>query len=211
MKELSKEILEKAGIYVEQDPYEECGYKILRYGIKAGRTKQKTWQKLNPCLNARYHKYSGKMNWYWLVGYSENGEPKAYPLHRLVYAWFIGNVPGNMDVDHIDGDTLNNNLSNLQLLSRAENLAKRKGFKNQWDSKKANEEVTEIAKDVNEETGEVTIKFSDGSKMTFSGMNNESTLTESQTKLVSRLEEAAAEDNLPDLKAGLENLSESIF
>lgn len=137
MKELSREILEKAGIYVEEDPNETCGYKIIRYGRKAGRAKEKTWQKLSPSLNAKYHKYSGKMNWYWILGYSQNGEPKAYPLHRLVYAWFIGYVPSNMDVDHIDGDTLNNNLSNLQLLSRAENLAKRKGFKNQWDSKKA--------------------------------------------------------------------------
>ena len=144
MKELSKEILEKEGIRVEQDPYEECGYKIYRYGIKAGRTKQKTWQKLNPCLNARYHKYSGKMNWYWLVGYSENGEPKAYPLHRLLYAWYIGYVPANLDVDHIDNNSLNNDLSNLQLLTRKENLAKREGFKNQWDAMKANETVKSV-------------------------------------------------------------------
>lgn len=144
MKELSREILEKAGIYVEEDPNEKCGYKILRYARKAGSAKQMTWQRLHPCLNGTYHKYSGKMNWYWLVGYSENGKPKAYPLHRLVYAWFIGYVPGNMDVDHIDGDSKNNDLANLQLLSRAENLSKRKGFKNQWDSKKANETVNDL-------------------------------------------------------------------
>ena len=144
MKELSKEMLEKAGIRVEKDPNELCGYKILRYGIKAGRAKEKTWQKLNPSLNVKYHKKSGKMKWYWIVGYSENGEPKAYPLHRLVYAWFIGYVPANMDVDHIDGDTLNNDLSNLQLLTRKENLAKREGFKNQWDAMKANETVKSV-------------------------------------------------------------------
>ena len=144
MKELSREILEKAGIYVEEDPNEKCGYKILRYARKAGSAKQMTWQRLHPCLNGTYHKYSGKMNWYWLVGYSENGKPKAYPLHRLVYAWFIGYVPGNMDVDHIDGDTRNNDLANLQLLTRAENLNKRKGFKNQWDAMKANETVKSV-------------------------------------------------------------------
>ena len=144
MKELSREMLEKAGIRVEKDPNELCDYKILRYGIKAGRAKEKTWQKLNPSLNVKYHKKSRKMKWYWIVGYSENGEPKAYPLHRLVYAWFIGYVPANMDVDHIDGDTLNNDLSNLQLLTRKENLAKREGFKNQWDAMKANETVKSV-------------------------------------------------------------------
>ena len=196
MKELSKEILEKEGIRVEQDPYEECGYKIYRYGRKAGRAKELTWKRLNTCLNGKYHKKSGKMKWYWIVGFSDNNKPKAYPLHRLLYAWYIGYVPANLDVDHIDNNSLNNDLSNLQLSTRKDNLAKREGFKNQWDAMKANEEADEV-----------TIEFSDGSKMTFSGMNNESTLTESQTKLVSRLEEAAVEDGLPDLKAGLENLN----
>ena len=196
MKELSREILEKEGIRVEQDPYEECGYKIYRYGRKAGRAKELTWKRLNPCLNGKYHKKSGKMKWYWIVGFSDNNKPKAYPLHRLLYAWYIGYVPANMDVDHIDNNSQNNDLSNLQLSTRKDNLAKREGFKNQWDAMKANEEADEV-----------TIEFSDGSKMTFSGMNNESTLTESQTKLVSRLEEAAVEDGLPDLKAGLENLN----
>ena len=118
MKELSKEILEKEGIRVEQDPYEECGYKIYRYGRKAGRAKELTWKRLNPCLNGKYHKKSGKMKWYWIVGFSDNNKPKAYPLHRLLYAWYIGYVPANMDVDHIDNNSLNNDLSNLRVLNR---------------------------------------------------------------------------------------------
>ena len=144
MKELSKEILEKEGIRVEQDPYEECGYKIYRYGRKAGRAKELTWKRLNPCLNGKYHKKSGKMKWYWIVGFSDNNKPKAYPLHRLLYAWYIGYVPANMDVDHIDNNSLNNDLSNLQLSTRKDNLAKREGFKNQWDAMKANEEVKSV-------------------------------------------------------------------
>ena len=154
MKELSREILEKEGIRVEQDPYEECGYKIYRYGRKAGRAKEMTWKRLNPCLNGKYHKRSGKMKWYWIVGFSDNGKPIAYPLHRLLYAWYIGYVPANMDVDHIDNNSQNNDLSNLQLSTRKDNLAKREGFKNQWDAMKANEEVKIvdgiIAKNINE-------------------------------------------------------------
>ena len=154
MNELSKEILEKEGIRVEQDPYEECGYKIYRYGRKAGRAKELTWKKLHPRLNGKYHEKSGKIKWYWIVGFSYNNKPTSYPLHRLLYAWYKGYVPANLDVDHIDNNSLNNDLSNLQLSTRGDNLAKREGFKNQWDAMKANEEVKIvdgiIAKEVNE-------------------------------------------------------------
>lgn len=50
---------------------------------------------------------------------------KTVPLGRLVMAWYKGEVPGDMDVDHIDGDPLNNNIENLQIISRRENLARR--------------------------------------------------------------------------------------
>lgn len=53
-------------------------------------------------------------------------------LSRLMYAWHRGIAPLNMDCDHIDGDSLNDHISNLQLLSRQENLAKRKGHMNQY-------------------------------------------------------------------------------
>ena len=56
----------------------------------------------------------------------------GFVLSRVIYAWFHGVCPGNMDVDHKDGDSLNNNLDNLQLLTRQENLAKRKGYRNQY-------------------------------------------------------------------------------
>lgn len=47
------------------------------------------------------------------------------PLGRLVYAWFHGEVPANMDIDHIDNNKWNNNINNLQMLTRKENLARR--------------------------------------------------------------------------------------
>ncbi len=43
-------------------------------------------------------------------------------VHRLVAAAFLGDTTG-LDVDHIDGDTSNNNASNLRLLTHAENMA----------------------------------------------------------------------------------------
>lgn len=50
---------------------------------------------------------------------------RTIPLGRLVYAWFHGTVPGDLDVDHIDGDKMNNHIDNLQAITRRENLAKR--------------------------------------------------------------------------------------
>ena len=49
---------------------------------------------------------------------------KSMGVHRVVYAWFHGEVPEGMVVDHIDDDKKNNNIKNLQLLTPHENLCK---------------------------------------------------------------------------------------
>lgn len=53
-------------------------------------------------------------------------------LHRAIWAWFNGEVPAGMIVDHIDNkhETIyDNRLENLQLLTPAENLAKERIIK----------------------------------------------------------------------------------
>ena len=47
-------------------------------------------------------------------------------LHRLVLEYHGVDIPSGMDVDHKNGDRLDNRFENLQLLSRRENLLKKK-------------------------------------------------------------------------------------
>lgn len=54
------------------------------------------------------------------------GLNKKFLVHRVVWECFKGEIPKDMDIDHIDGNPKNNCLNNLQILNRSDNLKKRK-------------------------------------------------------------------------------------
>ena len=57
--------------------------------------------------------------------YDKSGElGKLQYVHRLMYETFVGEIPNKFEVDHIDADTTNNKLENLQALSRKGNMGK---------------------------------------------------------------------------------------
>ena len=60
---------------------------------------------------------------YWYVNLMHNGIKKDYRVHRLVYRAFIGEIPNDMVIDHIDGNRDNNSLNNLRCVTRTENAA----------------------------------------------------------------------------------------
>jgi hypothetical protein len=43
-------------------------------------------------------------------------------VHRVVAQTFIGKIPKGMEINHLDGDKHNNNLSNLEVVSRQQNI-----------------------------------------------------------------------------------------
>jgi len=47
---------------------------------------------------------------------------KMYMLHRLLYETFVGNIPKDKQINHIDGNKYNHSLTNLELCTGSENL-----------------------------------------------------------------------------------------
>lgn len=50
--------------------------------------------------------------------FSREKYTKTYLLHRLVYETFVGSIPKNFEVHHLDGNKQNNIFSNLVALSK---------------------------------------------------------------------------------------------
>lgn len=58
---------------------------------------------------------------YYTVSLSKNGRYKSFNVHRLVAEAFLDRPEGKTEVNHIDGDKHNNNLSNLEWVTQQEN------------------------------------------------------------------------------------------
>ena len=54
----------------------------------------------------------------------ENGITKNKSVHKFVWEFFKGPIPEGLEVDHKDGNRGNNKISNLQLLTHAQNVRK---------------------------------------------------------------------------------------
>jgi hypothetical protein len=61
---------------------------------------------------------------YSMVTLSQNGVSKTLTIHKLVYITYISDVNKGFEINHIDGNKNNNNLSNLELVTKKENMVK---------------------------------------------------------------------------------------
>lgn len=61
---------------------------------------------------------------YLMCSLIEEEKQKTKYVHRVIYECVFGKIPEDKDIDHIDGNTKNNKISNLQLLTHRENLLK---------------------------------------------------------------------------------------
>lgn len=74
----------------------------------------KTGRILKPRLTGKYR------NYHTVVLYT-NGMNKNFTVHRLVASAFIPNIENKPQVNHIDGNPTNNNVSNLEWATNSEN------------------------------------------------------------------------------------------
>ena len=63
----------------------------------------------------------GHSRGYQLIVLSKNGKPHTFSGHKLIALAFLGPRPPGYDINHKDGNRNNNNVSNLEYLTRKEN------------------------------------------------------------------------------------------
>lgn len=59
---------------------------------------------------------------YQLVSLSKHNKRQTKRIHKIVARAFLGEVPEGMEINHKNGDKFDNRLSNLEYISRLENM-----------------------------------------------------------------------------------------
>ena len=106
---------------------------LWNYGIEViGEDVYRNGLLLKPIIKRGKHKY-GKTREYYYYSFYQDKKQVQISKSNIIYCWYIGDRDLDKDIDHINNNTLDDRPENLQLLTRAENLAKReiKGV-NQW-------------------------------------------------------------------------------
>ena len=88
-------------------------YKITINGEVISYVQSPNGKKLKPSLDSR--------GYYFVVLY-KNKKPKCCRVHRLIAEAFISKIEGKDFVNHIDGNSKNNSITNLEWCTHQENI-----------------------------------------------------------------------------------------
>lgn len=69
-------------------------------------------------------KHQKNQKGYSQIQLSNKSIVKNFRIHQLVYTHYIGNIKKGFEINHIDGNKNNNHYSNLELVTRKENMKK---------------------------------------------------------------------------------------
>lgn len=72
--------------------------------------------------NPKILKKSKTTTGYYKIELSKNKKRKSFKVHRLVAIAFIPNMENKPNINHIDGNPLNNNIDNLEWCTQKENV-----------------------------------------------------------------------------------------
>lgn len=122
-KQLTRKMLEDYGIKDFIYDKNRNQWIVLRFWRPAG-SKQPVVKTITPSINTARHKYGRDVS-YYLLAMSVDGKTVAHGLHRALYAWFYGEVPEGCDIAHMNNDSLDNRLENLECMTHEENLRMR--------------------------------------------------------------------------------------
>lgn len=108
---MEKEILGYEGFYSVNESGDIFGLpiSIIR---KNGRKYISKRRGISPSINS---------TGYYVVSLRKNGVQKTEKVHRLVAKTFLVNTQNKTDVNHIDGNKLNNCIENLEWCTKSEN------------------------------------------------------------------------------------------
>ena len=97
-----------------------------------------------------YRLYFGKRFWKNKGGYWVNG----MPIHAQRWVWInhFGSIPDGMDIHHKDGNKDNNEITNLEMLSRSEHL-KRHWKEGRFDLEQRRKQLAEARRWLKTEEG----------------------------------------------------------
>lgn len=81
------------------------------------------------CASPRNHLYKDQVPVFYALhsGYVKFNVTKQTYMHRAIWEKHNGTIPPKMDVHHINGETLDNRLSNLLCVTRTQNTRVKKG------------------------------------------------------------------------------------
>ena len=123
-KGLSKEELQDMGIVEIHWDQNLENWVIIREWYKNCSKTLRTRYNLNIVDVIGKRKYTTNKS-YPKVSFSYKNKAVAIPLSRIVYVWFVEDVPDGYVVDHIDNNPYNCQLNNLRMMTIAGNLRKR--------------------------------------------------------------------------------------